>query len=271
MNEKENLVLDEGTENVEATATEEIVEQAETVETVEEPEKIYSQDDFNNKLNEVAGKRAARKEAKIRKEYEQKYGGLINVLKAGTGKDSVEDITKSLEDFYVSKGYNIPKEPTYSSKDIEVLARAEADEIINSGFEEVVEETDRLAAIGIENMSARDKATFMVLAQYRDKTEKSKELAKIGVSDDVLETNDFKEFAAQFNPKTPITKIHEIYTKTQPKKEIKTMGSMKNNTSDEGAVKDYYSPEEAKKFTVEDFNKNPALYKAVENSMRKWK
>ena len=28
--------------------------------------------------------------------------------------------------------------------------------------------------------------------------------------------------------------------------------------------------EEALKFTVEDFNKNPELFKAVEKSMRKW-
>jgi hypothetical protein len=48
------------------------------------------------------------------------------------------------------------------------------------------------------------------------------------------------------------------------------MGSMKSTPSDNG-VKDFYTPEEARSFTVEDFNKNPALYKAVEKSMLKWK
>ena len=47
------------------------------------------------------------------------------------------------------------------------------------------------------------------------------------------------------------------------------MGSIKQTTVDKG-VKDFYSREEAMKFTVEDFNKNPALFEAVEKSMRKW-
>ena len=73
-----------------------------------------------------------------------------------------------------------------------------------------------------------------------------------------------------FTPDTPIAKIYEIYTKTQPKKDIKTMGSMKNSTSDEGTVKDFYTRDEALKFTKKDFDKNPALFKAVQASMQKW-
>ena len=53
-------------------------------------------------------------------------------------------------------------------------------------------------------------------------------------------------------------------------KEIKTMGSMKNATSEDGTVKDFYSYEEATKFTKKDFDKNPALYEAVRKSMTKW-
>ena len=49
------------------------------------------------------------------------------------------------------------------------------------------------------------------------------------------------------------------------------MGSMKNNTADNNAVKDFYSYEEASKFTKKDFDKNPALLKAVEASRSKWK
>ena len=49
------------------------------------------------------------------------------------------------------------------------------------------------------------------------------------------------------------------------------MGSMKNTDSADNSVKDYYSPEEAKKFSVEDFNKNPALFEAVKKSMQKWR
>lgn len=265
MNEMENLVLDEGTENVEATATEEIVEQ------VVEPEKVYTEEEFNNKLNEVSGKRAARKEAKVRKEYERDYGELMSVLKAGTGFDGdVKKMTSDLRDFYAQRGVEFSKEPTYSAKDTEVLARAEADDVIKMGYEEVVEEINRYADIGIENLNAREKATLQMLAEYQDRAEKVKELSKIGVGEDIIESKDFKEFAANFKSDTPITKIYEYYNKTQPKKEIKTMGSMKSTEVDTNTVKDFYSFEEAQKFTKADFDKNPALFRAVEESMKKW-
>ena len=48
------------------------------------------------------------------------------------------------------------------------------------------------------------------------------------------------------------------------------MGSMKNNTLKDSGVKDFYTRDEALKFTKKDFDKNPALYKAVEQSMLKW-
>ena len=58
--------------------------------------------------------------------------------------------------------------------------------------------------------------------------------------------------------------------KTKPKKEIKPMGSMTSSTVADTGVKDFYSFEEASKFTKADFDKNPALYKAVQESMTKW-
>ena len=74
----------------------------------------------------------------------------------------------------------------------------------------------------------------------------------------------------KFNSGTPISEIYNIYSKTQPKKEIKTMGSMKN-IAVESAVKEYYSPDEAKKFSKAELDKNPALFNAIMNSMAKWK
>jgi hypothetical protein len=49
------------------------------------------------------------------------------------------------------------------------------------------------------------------------------------------------------------------------------MGSMKNTDTGENGVKDYYSFEEASKFTKAEFDKNPALYDAVVKSMSKWR
>ena len=254
MNEQEILVTEEVAEN--------------TVQTAEETPK-YTEAEFNAKLDEVLGKKIARKEAKIRKEYERKYGNLEEVLKAGTGKESVEEMTDTFADFYRKKGITIPEKPVYAAKDIEVLARAEADDIISGGFDEVVEEVDRLAAKGASNMTAREKAVFKTLAEYRQSAERGKELSKIGVTEDVYNSQEFKDFAGKFNATTPIRDIYDIYAKTKPRKEIKPMGSMKNTTSDDGTVKDFYTREEALKFTKKDFDKNPALFKAVEASMLK--
>lgn len=253
MTENENLV--EQTENVEIT-TEEIP-----------APKMYSQEE----VNEIVGKAKARAKAKVEKDYQRKYGGLEEVLKAGTGKESVEEMTDTFADFYRKKGISIPEKPSYSAREIEILARADADDIISSGLEEVVEEVDRLTNVGVANMTDREKATFKVLAEYRQNAERGRELSKLGVTEDVYNSQEFKDFARQFTSDTPITKIYDYYAKTIPKKEHKTMGSMKNNTSDKGTVKDFYTPEEARKFTKKDFDENPELFKAVCASMPKWK
>ena len=253
MNEQEILV--EQTENVEQT----------TEETV--APKTYTQEE----VDAIVGKAKARAKAKVEKDYQRKYGSLEDVLRAGTGKESVEEMTDTFAEFYRNKGITIPEKPSYSQKDLEVLARAEANEIINSGYEDVVEEVERLTAVGAANMTAREKALFKVLAEHRQSAERGQELSKIGVTEDVYNSREFQDFAGKFNANTPIKDIYDIYNKTQPKKEIKTMGSMKNHNSGDKGVKDFYTVDEARKFTKKDFDENPALFAAVEKSMHRWK
>ena len=245
-----------------------LVEQTENVETTTEqiPVKTYTQEE----VDAIVGKAKARTKAKIEKDYQRKYGGLEEVLKAGTGKQSVEEMTDTFANFYRQKGITIPEKPAYSAKDIEVLARAEAEDIIRGGFEDVVEEVDRLTEKGAANMTPREKAVFRVLAEHRQNAERSNELVKLGVGEDVYNSQEFRDFAAKFNANTPIKDVYDIYNKTKPKKEIKTMGSMKNNASTDNGVKDFYTRDEALRFTKADYDKNPALYKAVEASMLKW-
>ena len=256
MNDEKDLVTDV-TENAEQTAEE-----------TQQPVKTYTQDE----LDAIVGKRLARQDAKIRKEYDRKYGRLEEVLKAGTGKEDVDEMTDTFEKFYESKGVKINKRPTYSDKENEVLARAEADDIIRGGdFEDVVDEVDRLAKIGVEKMTAREKAVFKILAEHRKNAEKNRALAEIGVTADVYDSEDFKTFANQFKSDIPITKVYEQYAKTQPTKEKKTTGSMKNSDSKDDGVKAFYTPEEAKKFSLAEIQSNPKLRSAIENSMTKWK
>lgn len=246
-----------------------LVEQTEKVEipTEETPAvKTYTQEE----VDDIVGKAKARTKAKVEKDYQRKYGRMEEVLKAGTGKESIEEVTDTFAEFYRGKGINIPEKPNYSQKDIEILATAEANEIINSGYEDVVEEVDRLTDIGVANMTAKEKAMFKVLAEHRQSAERGRELNKIGVTEEIYNSQEFKEFASKFNPNTPITDVYNIYKQTQPKKDIKPMGSMKNHDSGDKGVKDFYSVEEARKFTKKDFDENPALFAAVEKSMRKW-
>lgn len=269
--EDNNELVTDVTENVEGQTTEEIVgeEATEQPEVVETP-KTYTEDELNARVDELLAKKIARKEARIRKEYDKKYGRLESVLKAGTGEEDLDKLTNTFTDFYAKKGIEIPSEPTYSDNDMKVLAKAEADSIIALGFDEVVEEVDRLAALG-DDMSPRDKLLFVNLAEYRKSEQDRKELAKIGVGAKALEDKDFIEFAEKLNPSMSIKDKYEMYNQYKPKPKVETMGSMKNTTNNDSGVKDFYTRDEALKFTKKDFDKNPALYKAVEQSMLKWK
>lgn len=265
--ENENLVNE--TENVEQT-TEEIVEGTD-VETSEEVAKEEPVQTFTmEQVNEMIAKKLARKENKIRREYENKYSRLETVLNTGLGTESVEEATEKLSGFYKQKGINIPDAPKYSDKEIEVLANAEADDIISGGYDEIVEEVDRLANIGLENMSDRDKKVFSKLASERTRLEQEKDLASIGVSSEMVEDKAFKDFASKLNPNLSLKEKYEMYTQFNPKPKGKPIGSMKGNISKDNGVKDFYTYEESLQFTKEDLDRNPELFAALEKSMLRW-
>lgn len=270
------------TENVEEQTTEEIVEGGEdesvkstdvenTEEVVEEPheqEKRYTEEEMNQRVDEILAKKIARKEAKIRREYEKKYGRAETILKAGLQKDDFDEAVDELENFYKQEGVSIPSYQ-YSDRDTEILANAEANEIIDSGYDDMVEEVDRLASIGVENMSKRDKIIFQRLAEERKKVEEEKEMKSLGIGKDT-DTTDFKEFTKKLNPELSMKDKYEMYLKFKPKPEVEPIGSMKNAKEKDSGVKEFYTRDEALKFTKSDFDKNPALYKAIEKSMLKW-
>lgn len=250
INMEENEILEGNTsEKVEQT-------------TEETPQtKTYTQE----QVDEIVGRRLARNEARIRKEYDRRYGGLEDVLKAGTGKESVEEITEDFRNYYREKGVQISARTELSEDEIEVLAKHEAEGIIRAGIDEVTEEVDALAEKGAEKMTSREKALFRVLAEHRRKVEQGRELAGIGVSEDVYNSQAFRDFADRFKPGTPIRDIYGIYEKTQTKqKEIRTMGSMAQSPN--SGPKDYYTPEEIERLTMEDLD-DPKVWAAVRRSM----
>jgi len=274
--ENENLVEEETTENVEEQTTEENVQdvQEESTENVDNTEEVEEEQEkpitfTKDEVNEIVAKKSARIEAKLRREYEKKYGRAENVLKAGLQKDNLEDAVSELETYYKNEGVNIPTyNPDFNRYDMEAGAEKEANSIIDSGYEDVVEEVDRLANIGVDNMTPREKIVFKKLAEYRQVEERKQELSSIGVKADVIDSNEFKEFANQFNSNTSMKKVYELYTKTLPKEPVEKIGSMKNgNTQEE---KTYYTPDEVDKLTSEELD-DPVIFKRVHESMQKWK
>ncbi len=269
MFENDEIVVNEATEK---EAVENTADQAKAEEVIETKPaaKVFTQDE----VNEIVKKRNARTEKNIRREYEKKYGELEEVLRAGSGAQTVEEMTSMFKGHYESKGVKFQEKPQYSDKEIAALASSDASEIIDSGYDEVVEEVNRLAKIGLANMTAREKATFKVLAEHRQSVEREQkrtsELSEINANPDIFNSAEYKEYRGLYNPNVSEKVIYGNFMKERPKKEIQTMGSMKNNAQD-GGIKEFYTPEEAKKFTQAEINSNPALVEAIERSMRKWK
>lgn len=258
----ENTEQETVEQNLEETSEETKVEEVETTKTEEkkEEEPTFTKE----QVDEMIAKKLARKEAKIRKEYDEKYSRLETVVNAGLGTDNTEDAVKKLTDFYEKKGVKIPTVPKYSERDTEILANAEALDIIEDGYDEVVKEVDRLAKIGVDNMTPRDKVVFSKLAEERKRIEDKKDLATIGVTDDILQDTDFQNYAKKLNPNLSLREKWEMYSQVKPKPKVEKMGSMKGNK--EKKVKDYYTPEEIASLSLEDLD-NEEVWKAVRKSM----
>lgn len=274
MEDEENVVT-EVTENTDELAVEKLVDgSVDATEEVEQPsEETYTKDDIdklvNEKLNEILPRKIERAKAKIERQYEEKYGRTEAVLNAGLGTQSIEEATKQLVDFYTDKGIEIPTN-TYSSRDLDLLANAEANEIISNGdYDELVEETERLAKKGVENMTPREKIVFTKLAAERNKQDQVKELQKIGVGQDILNKKEFTEFTSKLNPNLSIKEKYELYEKFNPKPKVEPIGSMKTTAAKVDNYKEYYTPDEVRKLTSKDLD-DPKIMAAVEKSMTAW-
>lgn len=253
----ENLVIkDESVDNTE------VVDNSEAEETPEEVQ-TYTQED----LNKILEARTNSLNRKHQKELD-KYRKAESILKQGLGVDNIDDINSQLTEFYTNQGIEIKDTSSLNDRDEQILARADINDIISFGDGEMMETARELA--NKKNRTVREEAVFQGLMREIGIRQATAELSKSGADKSIYESNEFKTFASKFNPDVPITDIYNLYSKTLPaKKQPESSGSMKsiqvNNT-----VKDFYTPEEAKKFTNEDYDKNPALFEAVCKSMEKW-
>lgn len=269
MPEEDNTKLTEEleTEEVENTETDNNTTEEEPVfdDTEEQEEKKFTQAE----LDEVVEKRLAREKKKLEKEYRNKtakYDELVYLTEQGIGGENLDDTLEKTRKFYSEKG--IKYTPKADERDTEVLANADAEEIIEScsSTEELEKEIRKLK--NQDNLTERES---IVLTKLQDNVARQKQIASletIGASKEVYESDKFKKFANDFNKNKPIDEIYDMYMKLNSVKKT-SAGSMKSEPDTKG-VKEYYTFEEASKLTIDDYNKNPGLLEAVERSQSKW-
>lgn len=256
----ENDLLLEEAENMEETIEE-------TIEA-DEPEKLYTEDELNARIDDVVSKRLARQERKLNKQFKDKlakYEQLGRVVNAGLGTTSIDEATENLSNYYAEQGVEIPSAITeYDEEDTKVLAEYEATKIKNLGLEEVNDELERMSQI--EDLSEREILIYNNLVDYVRAEEGRRELQELGVKDDVIDSDEFKKFASRFKEDTPMTDIYELFTATERKSPAK-IGSLKNGSTED--VKQYYTAEEVDRLTEKDLD-DPRVMEAVRKSMLRW-
>lgn len=276
MNEEIQNVTDV-TENTEEQTGEEIVDGVELTDTADDTTDVDTEETkeeqpkgrfyTDEEVNSIVDKRVARKMRKYEKQMAE-YEDTENVLKSALEVDNISDANKKLRSYYQEQGYELPeKKSGYSDRELKILAKAEADEIIEEGYDSMLEEANRLAKIGYQNLNQKEKLIFMTLGDELDKQNDTRELKKLGVNEEVLKNSDFIEFRNMFDKKIPIDKVYGLYKNQQPKPKVELPGSMKNTSTKE--EKEYLTPEEVVALTPEDWEK-PGMWEKVRKSQLKW-
>lgn len=250
-------------------------------ETVEET-KTNSEEDINRMVEERANKmfeekvkdRLARDRASQERKFNKelaKYKHLESVINAGLGVDNLDDAISKTSSFYKEQGINIPEfKDSYSERDEKILAKADAKEIIDLGRDEMEAEANRIASIPETQRTIREKVVFDTICEELTNIKATEELKSKGYDVSILDNKDFQDFRNQFTVSTPISKIYDMYNKVNGTvaERPKSPGSAKSTTQVK-QIKDYYSPEDFDKLTVEDLN-NPEVMKVVDKSRLQW-
>ena len=259
-NETENVETQTTEENVEGIELTDTTDTTEPVEEEKEEVKTFTQEE----VDEIVRRRLARKERDYQKEL-SKYKSTEEVLKKGLNATDITDAESKLREFWKAEGVSLPEptKPGLTDSEIRILAKAEADDIIESGDAEA--EANRLASKGYENMNSREKEIFNTLAEHLTKEKKIQELKSIGVKSDLLDSKDFKEFASKFNQSTSVKDIYELYKQTHKEtKTIKKIGDLTSPTPD--ITKTRYTDEEISRLTSEQLD-DDRVWEAVRRSM----
>ena len=270
-------------EKVVGTLEDTLESDASEEEEVEESvkEKTYTEEEMKAEVEKNIKWRLARAERENAKKL-QEYEDIVNTLRAGMGKKdgNVQDLNKDLRKFYKEQGIEIPETVSrgLSEREEKILAKAEAEEIINGGEDYINQIAKEIYNIPVEMRTVRQKAIFEQLGKHVVQEKAKSQLKEKGVDVTILEDNSFKQFASKFTAQTSIADIYDMYQKVNAKEVVETpkrerpasTGSTKT-VAKTNTVKEYYTEEEASKFTQKELMANPELLRAIEDSMSKWK
>lgn len=279
--ENEMLEQTNETENTETQTVEEIEEGIEltdttevenTEETIEEPKSLADileeHPEYQDEMNAMIQKRLNRKEREHQKEI-AKFTNLETLLNKGLGTDNLSEAENTLREAWKEQGIDLPEpvKPSLTDRELSVLGKAEADEILELGISEAKNEANRLANIGYNNLNKKEQVIFDTLSQRLMYEKSKKELIDLGVNPKLLEEKEFKTFSEMFSTKANLKDIVNLYNKNN-KKKYEKIGSMESNDN-EKKIKDFYTKEEVDKMTDEELD-DPKVWEAVMKSRYKW-
>lgn len=209
---------------------------------------------FEEKVEERLIRDRVNRERKQNKEL-AKYRQLESVIKAGLGVDNLDDAISKTSSFYREQGITIPEyTDVHSERDEKILAKADAQEIIDLGMSEMEAEANRIASIPKEKRSIREQTMFNTLCEKIVEQRQVNELKEKGIKTEILEDKNFKEFKSKFAFNTPISDIYEMYSKlnAKPVEKPASAGSAKNEV---GKATETFSAERINNMTPQELKK----------------
>lgn len=283
MDEENELIVKD---DVPETSEEQIETNAsEGVDEVQATEVVKTEEDIEKQIEERANKIAEEKiEARlirdrVKREREEaqsraKYEELESIMKTALGATDIDDVLNKSKEFYREQGVTIPEvinKPSLNEEDERILAEARAGKLIKAGKEEMEIEANRIAAIPQDKRTLRENIIFdEVCSRLMDMRDEDA-LKQKGYDTEILNNQDFGKFREQFNRNTPLASIVDMYQKVNGTKKVQpnSPGSARTSNTD-NEIKEYYTPDEAKKFTQEELDRNPKLMAAIDRSMLQW-
>ena len=253
-------------EEVETEYTDSEETETEPAQQAEEPEKVktFTQDE----VDEIVSRRIKREKNRIERDYSEelnKYKELAYLTEKGLKANDLDETLEKTRKFYEEQG--IKYVPSANTKDDEILAKAYANEIIedNDSIEDLEKYANKLSRKN--NLSNRDKLVLENIVSEINDRKRLTDLKKIGVTEDVYNSKEFRNFESKFNKETPIDEIFNLYNSSKKQAESKPAnpGSMKSIPGKK--EKGYITEAEYDKMTDKEIEENMDL---IMKSMPKW-